>query len=162
MPRRTEHVTIEGDPSENRDAGKVFLITEMPAIQGEKWAAQLLALLVKSGVNIPDIPKDSGMAGIAALGASAGPLLSVLHDPSLDAWWDCVRYEHKPNLPPQKIIQGEGCQIEEISTITELRLAVLGLHVGFFSPVSPSTSASPSPIPTGSSPTRISRRPSAV
>lgn len=158
--RHTVPITIE---DEGRDKGKTFVITEMPAVQGEKWASQLLSLLIKSGINLPEIPEeDSGMAGLAALGDAAAPLIAVLHDPSLESWWDCVKYEHKPGAPLQAIMQGEGCQIEEIRTITHLRMEVLKLHTGFFSRANPSTSASRSPTATGSLPTRTSRRPSAA
>ena len=158
--RRSVPITIT---DEGRDQGKVFIVTEMPAIQGEQWASQLLSLILKSGVNIPDLPEaDSGMAGLASLGDAAAPLLAVLHDPSLDAWWGCVKYEHKPNLPPQAIMQGDACQIEEIRTIQTLRIEVLKLHTGFFSRANRSSSASPSPTPTGSLPTRTSRRQSAA
>ena len=166
MARRTVTITIEdAEDPENRDIGKTFVITEMPALVGERWAAQLLTLLAKSAVDVPDLPPpESGMSGLAALSKAkiAAPLISALQDPSLDAWLGCVQFQpKKAGLPLQKIAEGERCQIEEISTVSRLRFEVLDLHTGFFSKEKASTSATPSPKPTGSSPTRISRPASA-
>jgi hypothetical protein len=158
MGRHTETITIQ---DEGRDKGKVFVLTEMPATAAEKWATQALYLLAQSGVSISEKQHQAGMSGLAgALSKAAGGIgqLKALQDPSLDAWWDCVKYVHDPKHMPQAINQGEACQIEEIKTVTFLRMQVLRLHTAFFSPESPSTSESPSPeTPTGSSPTRISR-----
>jgi len=159
--RTVRTITIE---REGRDKGKTFVITEMLAIPGEKWAAKVLAALLKAGMPIPQQDAEGGMQDLAEAMQLIPPELGAraalaLQDPSLEEWWDCVKYQHAPNLPPQTIIHGEGCQIEEMSTITQLRMAVLYLHLDFFSPEKGSTSEQPSPatIPTGSRPTRISR-----
>jgi hypothetical protein len=158
MPRRTQTITIE---EEGRDKGKVFILTEMPATQGEKWAMQLMYLLTQTGVPLDAGLLSSGMSGLATAVSTAGvALLRALQDSSLDAWRDCVRYQHEPNHPLQPINwDSAACQIEEIKTIGQLRMAVIELHTAFFSPESLSTSASrsPAPIPTGSLPTRMSR-----
>lgn len=155
MGRRTETISIE---DEGRDKGKVFVITEMSAMAGERWAARITELVMASGVNVSaDISQDT--AGLAQLAAVGVPLLKAMHDPEIDkAIWECVRYQHDPRHPPQAIMAGDACQIEEIATITQLRMAVFSMHTGFFSPENPSTTASRSPaIPTGSLPTRTSR-----
>jgi hypothetical protein len=156
MSRRKITVIIQ---DEGRDKGKTFILTEMPATLGERWATQALALLVKAGVPVGEEQRGDGMAGLAGVPSSGLGAAQALQDPSLDAWWDCVQYQHAPNQPPMAIDRGEACPIEEIATITELRTKVLGLHTGFFSTESGSTLASDSPatIPTGSRPTRISR-----
>jgi len=160
MGRRTETITIE---DEGRDKGKVFVITEMSAMEGERWAGRITELVLASGISLPKeatgATEDAGMAGLAQLAGVGVPLLKALHDPEIDkATWACIKYQHDPRHAAQAIMQGDACQIEEISTVTELRMAVLRLHTGFFSPASRSTSASPSrPVPTGSLPTRTSR-----
>ena len=166
MARRTVTITIEdAEDPDNRDIGKTFVITEMSAMAGERWAAQLLALLAKASVDLPELPPpESGMSGLAALSKAklAAPLIAALQDPSLDSWWSCVKFQpKKAGLPLQSIVDGDRCQIEEISTVTRLRFEVLDLHTGFFSKEKASTSATSSPKPTGSSPTRISRPASA-
>lgn len=132
----TDGTKVLGRPAipQGRDHGKVFILTEMPATAAERWATHATALLAKA--NATDVPESGGMATLAALPKNGLPALQALQDPSLDAWWDCVAYQHAPNQMPQKIIHGDGCQIEEIGTITKLRMKVLELHLGFFSPAS--------------------------
>lgn len=143
MARKVEHLTIPGIRSETpgeRDNGKTFVLTEMPSIQGERWATQALSLIAKSGVKLPTGAEGAGMAGLAVVRLASLPALQALQDPSLDAWWECVKYQHMPKHPLQPIYQGEACQIEEIGTVNLLRMKVLEIHIGFFSKGSPSTS----------------------
>ena len=156
MSRRTVTVIIE---DEGRDKGKTFILTEMPATLGEKWATQALSLLVQAGASVSEDARTAGMEGLASVPIAGIAQVKALQDPSLDAWWECVKYQHAPNQPPMAIVQGEASQIEEIATITFLRMQVLELHTAPFLSASGSTSALPSPaiIPTGSRPTRISR-----
>lgn len=166
--RRTKIVTIEDewvihpDPEKakagekilraaGRDNGKVFLLTEMPAVAADEWVTQAQFLVAQA------------MRECDALGLAEDDSLRLvaqgraLKDHSLRAWWGCVAYQHDPKHAPQPIAQGPACQIDEIATINTLLREVYELHTGFFSPESPSTSDSPSTIPTGSSPTQMSR-----
>lgn len=126
---------------QGRDHGKVFIVTEMPAVQAERWATQALSLIVAAGQTMPRGAEGAGMAGLAAAPLASLPVVKALQDSSLDAWWDCVRYQHDPRHPLQEIFRGEACQIEEIATVTFLRVKVLEMHTGFFSDAAPSTSA---------------------
>lgn len=162
--RKTESFTVTkgGSSSANRDYGKTFVLTEMPAIQGEQWATQALVLLASNGVQVSPGEASTGMSGLATvLGSKAADnlaLLRALQHPSLEGWWDCVRYQHDPKHKPQPINQGEACQIEEISTVIDLRMKVLELHTNFFTDDGQLTSDLPSSVvATGSSPTRMSR-----
>lgn len=167
MARRSTTVTIEGIRSEQpgtRDNGKTFIVSEMSALEGEHWSSRLLKLVIESGVDLPEgVDENSGSAGVAQLTAQQilkiAPLMVLLQDPEIDAaTWKCIKYLHAPGHPPQVIAQGEQCQIEEITTITRLRIEVLKLHTAFFSAGKASTSAPPSSAtPTGLQPTRISR-----
>lgn len=155
MARHTRTITIE---DEGRDKGKVFILTEMPATAAEKWATQVGYLLSQAGISEGAKAQESGMAGLASIPLESVASLKALQDPSLDAWWECVRYQHRADQMPQPILQGEACQIEEIATVQRLRIAVLELHVGFFSAESASTSVSSSTRrPTVPSVTRTSR-----
>lgn len=127
--------------SQGRDHGKVFVVTEMPAIPGERWATQALALIIAAGQSMPSGAQEAGMAGLAAAPLASLPVVKALQDPSLDAWWDCVKYQHNPKHPLQEIFQGEACQIEEIATVSLLRVKVLEMHTGFFSDAAPPISA---------------------
>lgn len=161
MARRVEKITIDAPATpevaaqivdgkvvaptqparpEGRDHGKVFILTEMPATKAEPWATRALELLADAGTEVP--AGTEGMAGLASVmskGLAELKSLRALQDPSLDAWWDCVQYQHDPRQKPMFIIHDDGCQIEDISTITFLRAKVLELHIGFFSAGRPST-----------------------
>lgn len=153
MARKSETLTIPGTRSESpgaRDNGKTFVLTEMSAIQGERWATQALSLLSNAGLSLPRGAEDAGMAGLAAAPLAALPALKALQDPSLDAWWECVKYQHMPKHPLQAIFPGEACQIEEIATVNLLRMKVLEMHIGFFSQGNPSTSGAHSATTKGS------------
>lgn len=164
MARHTVEVTIE---AKGRDQGKTFVITEMPATVGEKWAMQLAYLLSQAGsLAIPEGALPSvGMEAIAPVVSEATidprivlSLGRALADESLAGWWDCVQYRPAPNLPTQPLRKDEGCQIEEIATITFLRMEVVKMHTDFFPEKNGSTTASSSPaVRTGLRPTRTSR-----
>ncbi len=125
----TVSITAEG-----RDKGKTFIVTEMSADAGERWATQGLYLLAQAGAEVPAGAADAGMAGLAATGVDFLSIAQAraLQDKSLDSMWDCIEYQHAPGHPPQKILPGEASQIEEISTRTRLREEVLRLHLSFF------------------------------
>lgn len=145
--RRTVTVKIE---EEGRDKGKVFLIEEMPADVGERWALQVLYLWSQIGVTMPQGVQEAGMAGLAAVGVDFLTIAQAraLTDPSLDVMWDYIKYQHAPDHPPQKIVSGANCQIDEIRTRKRLREEVLKLHLVFFQDGnSPSSGSSPpSPV----------------
>lgn len=144
---RRKHVVTIDDPG--RDKGKTFILTEMPADIGERWAIQAMYLLAKAGVTVPDGVQEAGMAGLAATGVDFLSIaqLRALQDPSLDEQWDYVEYLHAPGHPPQKLVTGDGSQIEEIRTRSRLRQEVLKLHTDFFTADEPPTSDSSRPSP---------------
>lgn len=144
MARKVENVVIE---AEGRDRGKTFILTEMPAVLGERWATLALSLMSKAGL-VPAGAEDSGMAGLAATPLGGLSQLRALQDPSLDAWWDCVAYLHAPNQMPQKIFPGAACQIEEIATVGLLRMKLLDMHTSPFFSASQSITDSSSPAQT--------------
>jgi hypothetical protein len=147
--RKTQEIVIPGVPSEElgaRDNGKIFLLTEMPAEEGELWAAQALLLLEQAGVKGASEQHGKGMAGVAAV-AKEGELAQVraLQDPSLASMWKHVKFQPADRkVPPQPLFAGDACQIEEIGTRLMLRGAFLALHINFFTHRKGSTSASAS------------------
>lgn len=73
MSRKIETVTIENPAS--RDAGKVFIITEMSAIDGAELANELNGMAGRAeALQIPDDVVLMGCAGLATLGM---PLLAA-------------------------------------------------------------------------------------
>lgn len=136
MARNTKVLTIQEDKSTYRDNGRQFLITEMPADQGEEWANRLIFALANAGADLPDGVIGGGMAGLSAIGVG-GAIVQAMRNlqfdvvkPLFDEMMACVQTRINQN-PWQAIVHGVNCQIEEIFTFWTLRLAWLELHTGF-------------------------------
>lgn len=126
MSRRTKTVTIKSDAS-NRDAGKSFHLTEMPAMQAEKWAARAMSALLRSGVHVPDEIVSRGLAGIAMVGLKGLMGLSFADaEPLMDEMFTCI--QRVEQAVTRKLVEND---IEEVTTILQLRSEVIDLHVGF-------------------------------
>ena len=133
MARKTKLVTIT---AEGRDNGKGFFLTEMPAVQTEKWAARALLALTSSGVELPE--------GFDARTASSAQLVSVgleafgkakwdLIEPLLDEMMSCVQYVGNPEKSPDVKLAMSSVPdaIEEVTTLLTIRKELLELHLGF-------------------------------
>lgn len=124
MARKTIEITIA---SEGRDQGKTFSITEMSAVQAEKWAWRAFMGLDAVGI---DVPERSGIAGLALIGLRA--LTKMRWDtaePLLDELMSCVKIRSpNPRAGFRDLVEND---IEEIRTRLELRDAVFALHTGF-------------------------------
>lgn len=122
--RREKEITIKG----GRDDGKKFFITEMPAMQAEKWAARALLALGRSGLDIPDDFQTAPFAFLAAIGIRS--LFSVAFDdaePLMDEMWDsCVQI-----VEEKATRRVTADDVEELTTIAKIRVEVLELHTGF-------------------------------
>jgi hypothetical protein len=128
--RKTLEVTIS---AEGRDKGRVYLITEMPATQLEKWAARALLALASSGVYIPEDVAQAGIAGIARLGLQMlGGIKFPEAEPLMDEMMACVQYRaidrQHPDIPPRPLNESD---IEEVATRVQLRKEWFTLHTGF-------------------------------
>lgn len=132
--RRKKEVSIPADPAgtqearKNRDAGKVYILTEMPASAAERWANRAIIALGNSGAKI-DYVVGAGMAGIAVLGLRA--MFGVAEGPALeltDELMGCVtrKMEHAPEGRP--LVEDD---VEEVSTRFKLKAEVFALHTGF-------------------------------
>lgn len=124
--RKTIDIAIDGD---NRDAGKVFRITELPALRAERFAARLLLGMVSEGFDIPEAALRQGMAGLAPIILKA--LATVrweLAEELMGEMLQCVTVvvEAAPN--GRRLIDAD---IEEVSTLIRLRKAWVELHTGF-------------------------------
>ena len=129
LPRsdgKRKRVLVRMD-AENRDRGKAFLITEMPATQAERWFRKVLARLARLGVSPPAM---ADMIGAAAI-ASFNPI-------QLFAWLDdedlirevmsCVQRQEDGAPMPRFLDETDA---EEVLTLLRLKLEVFALHVGF-------------------------------
>jgi hypothetical protein len=132
--RKKKSITIT---DEGRDKGKTFVLTELSADQGEKWAYRTLLALSRGGFDLPPGLMDAGMAGLAAV----VPYLIVVGlrslngtqwtelEPLLDEMMTCVKYKPPGVLPEQELFAGANGQIEEIKTRVMLRKEILEMHV---------------------------------
>jgi hypothetical protein len=138
MARKVKNYTIQ---AEGRDKGKVFVLTEMPATQGEKWALRLFLAMAKGGIDLPDNVTSAGMAGLAKIGLEL--LAQVPYEqaePLLDEMMACVTCMPDPGNPSitRALVESD---IEEVSTRIMLRKETFFLHVDFFPIGGQSTSA---------------------
>ena len=127
---------------EGRDKGKRFVIKEMPAFQAENWAMRAFLALARSGVDISESLRSSGMAGLAGLAVSGLRALQGMDygeaKPLLDEMLDCVHHMPDPKTPEftRPLIlstpDGEGDDVQEVLTFMRLRKEVIDLHTSFF------------------------------
>lgn len=133
--RQSKPITIPGAPSAERgqrDGGKTFIVTEMPADQAERFCAKVALLIAEAvGQQAPENPSSAALAGMG-INSSDVRVAYALTDPELNAQiWPCVKYQHRAGQPLQDIVEGENSPIEEITTRARLRMEVLQLHLGF-------------------------------
>jgi hypothetical protein len=150
MARNSLNYTVT---DEGRDAGKVFVITELPASRAESWAMRAILALMQGGAQIPDGFERKGMAGLAELGLNA--LMGLRWEdlePLLDEMFTCIQMMPDPTKPHviRALIESD---IEELMTRIKLRAEVWKLHTGFLKAVAPLISA-PSRAPASRKRTR--------
>ena len=121
MARKTTNYTIATD---NRDKGKIFVITEMGAAQSAKFARRAMGSIARSGY-IPDAMLGQGIVGMADAGFAA-MFFCTDADELLDELLACAKVKTPAGM--RDIIESD---IEEASTINELQLEAYKLIVGF-------------------------------
>ena len=135
--RKTATYTCAQD---NRDQGKVFLLTEMSADATEQWAMQAFFALMNAGVEIPEEVTSMGFAGLVQLGLGAlGKVPFGAAKPLLDVMMGCVQVVPNPGQPNvvRALVESD---IEEVTTRIALRKAIFELHVSGLKTGAPSTS----------------------
>ena len=131
--RKTKLVPIapKGDGDTSRDLGKVFLLTEMPASQAEKWAMRAFLALSHANVDVPKEVAQLGMIGVAMVGMRAFTRASWSDiEPLMDEMMGCVQICPTPGETAivRPLIETD---IEEVETRFRLRKEAIELHVGF-------------------------------
>ena len=117
---------IEIKIDEGRDAGKVFKIEEMPAVQMDRWVTRALCMLGRSG------------SGLSALGGSTlEDLLQAFSkldfkdsEPLLDELLACCSFKKDGSLVKMGGSMTDSV-IEDWTTIFKLRIEALKLNLGF-------------------------------
>lgn len=124
--RKSVFLTIDAD---NRDAGKRFLITEMSALNIEKWFYRLVIALNRGGAPMPENIMLGGMAAFAHINPSVLAFLSWGEaEPLIDELLACVQAWPPASPIPRPRV---ATDTEEFWTLMHLRIEVLALHVGF-------------------------------
>ena len=137
--RETIDIIID---AEGRDKGKCFVIKEMAALPAEKWAYRLITALAHAGADV-DVIQGSGMAGLAAAGIQALPMLNFRDvEPLMDEMLECVSIRPDPRGNPTftrpLVLNGsDNDEVEEVTTLMRLRAEILDLHMRFFAKGTP-------------------------
>lgn len=131
--RKKELVTVP-QWSGNRDAGKKFLITEMPAERAEKWGMRALLLIQNSGQQIPPNVQGLGMVGVAILGLNVflqGTIKPDALEILMDEMMTCVQVVRDNSHPDIATPIVSDDDVEEVQTRMWLRSEVLRVHTNF-------------------------------
>lgn len=129
MARKVLRYTVS---DENRDKGKTFVVTEMPAAQAERWAIRAFLAMGKHGIDMPSGMMDAGMAGMAKNGLELICQLPFDEaDVLLAEMFDCLQMSPDPRNP-QVLRPLTEDDIEEVGTRLKLRIEIFKLHVDFF------------------------------
>lgn len=114
----------------NRDAGKIFVITEMSADDAQRWALRAFLALAKNGVQIPDGLENMGIVGMLQYGIEIVAQLPYEEANYLcERLLQCVQLQPGPNSSVTRaLIAGD---IEELTTRFILIKEAFKLHVDF-------------------------------
>lgn len=132
----TKDVTIEEGP----DAGKVFVVKQMPLLRGDRWANRVALALCKSGVDISGLTTTDGegkpvfrgmldMVGIVNIALRA---LGGVDDAVAQSLLDEVISDVKTRLPGggERTLIVES-DISSISTLWKLRIESIKVNLDF-------------------------------
>lgn len=144
MARRQLTIRID---AEGRDKGKVFVITELPASQAERWALRAVMALGAANAELPDGMELAGLAGLArGIGVTDGASLLEAFartaltlftripfeqaEELLSVMWACIQIIPDPGNPSviRSLIEDD---IEEVTTRLRLRSEIIKMHLGF-------------------------------
>lgn len=117
---------IEIKIEEGRDAGKVFKVEEMPAVQMDRWVTRALCMLGRSGSGLSAI---SGMTMESLLQAFS-KLDFKDSEPLLDELLACCSFKKDGSLVRMGGSMTDSV-IEDWTTIFKLRIEALKLNLGF-------------------------------
>lgn len=125
MALNNKVITIE----KGRDAGKMFVVTEMPVTKADNWAMRAMFALANAGIDIGEVSPAMGMMGIGQVAIKA--LANIRADvgiPLLNELLDCA--EIIPSGGNARQIEMDS-DIQDITTLLLLRKEALVIHIGF-------------------------------
>ncbi|MXV35734.1 MULTISPECIES: phage tail assembly chaperone [unclassified Saccharibacter] len=122
--------SITWSPQEGNDAGKVFIITRMPAFTADRWARNVVRALARSGARTPREALESGIAGLSGQSmALFGHLTDDECDAAFQGLMNCVKIQRDPKTEPAPLIEAD---IQDANTLSELRTEAFKLNMDFF------------------------------
>lgn len=126
--RKQARVIID---AEGRDKDKAFILTEMSADAIERWFRRVLAYLARVGIAAPTLSNVMGMASFGSFNPIQ--MFAWLDDESLNVeLMTCVQRQQGGSTLVRPLTWNRtGPDIEEMLTLAQLKVEVLGLHVGF-------------------------------
>ncbi|EMD0828860.1 hypothetical protein VP018_000630 [Morganella morganii] len=125
MALNTKTITIE----KGRDAGKMFVVTEMPVIRADNWAMRAMFALANAGIDIGDVSPSMGMMGIGQVAIKAlANIRAEVGIPLLNELLDCAQIV--PSGGNARQIEMDS-DIQDITTLLLLRKEALLIHIGF-------------------------------
>lgn len=132
----TKDVTIE----EGSDAGKVFVVKQMPLLRGDRWANRVALALCKSGVDISGLttadeegkPVFRGLLDMVGIVNIALRALGGVDDAVAQSLLDEVISDVKIRLPGggERTLIVES-DITSISTLWKLRIESIKVNLDF-------------------------------
>ncbi|OBU13012.1 hypothetical protein [Morganella psychrotolerans] len=125
MALNNKIITIE----KGRDAGKMFVVTEMPVTKADNWAMRAMFALANAGIDIGEVSPAMGMMGIGQVAIKA--LANIRADvgiPLLNELLDCAQII--PSGGNARQIEMDS-DIQDITTLLLLRKEALVIHIGF-------------------------------
>lgn len=120
--RKEIEITIE----EGRDAGKTFKITEMSAVQMDRWATKALCLIGKTNASVVEL-FEMGTSGMIKILGSLGYEAS---EPLLNELLECCSFKKDGVYVQMKGAMVESV-IEDFTTIFRLRSEALAVNLSF-------------------------------
>jgi hypothetical protein len=126
--RKTKLVTIE---TPGRDQGKSFLVTEMSALRGERWATRAFHEIMKAGGNADGYTAGAGWEALAIAGYKAFGKLDVnVIEPLWDELLTCITRVEDHSRPEvqRPLVESD---MAEIATIVLLKFEAFSIHANF-------------------------------
>lgn len=125
MALNSKTITIE----KGRDAGKMFVVTEMPVTKADNWAMRAMFALANAGIDIGDVSPSMGMMGIGQVAIKAlANIRAEVGIPLLNELLDCAQIV--PSGGNARQIEMDS-DIQDITTLLLLRKEALVIHIGF-------------------------------
>lgn len=125
MSLKTKTVVIE----KGRDAGKTFVITEMPVTKADSWAMRAIFALANAGIDIGDVKPEMGMMGFGQVALKAlSSIKAEVGIPLLNELLDCVQIVPTGGNARNMEIDSD---IFDVMTLFILRKEALAIHIDF-------------------------------